>query len=44
MQLSCPPERAISTHAMLSNVGTPGFTFSVLLVLLAVATGYVLYV
>jgi hypothetical protein len=41
-QLSCNPERAIRIHAMLYNLGTPGFPFFVLLVLLVVEKGYVL--
>jgi len=41
-QLSSHPEQAIRVHAMLYNLGTPGFPFSVLIVLLVVGIGYVL--
>ena len=41
-QLSCNPERATRIHAMLYNLETPGFPFSVLLVLLVVEKGCVL--
>ena len=42
MELSCRPARAIRIHVMLSNLRTPDLPFSVLIVLLAVETGYVL--